>query len=91
MENYFEALTTQQTIAGLIHNLNTPLNLILIYAQQLQGRYPEDQDLQKIIDAGLRIDSQLKDTMQALLDRLNPESESIDNNQHLANKPNQGT
>ena len=78
MENRFETLTTQHIIAGLIHNLNTPLNLILGYAQQLQGSYPGDPALQKIVDAGLRIDSQLNGTMQAIHNRLSQKTECFE-------------
>lgn len=77
MNSRFEALNMHRLIAGLTHNLNTPLNLILGYAQQLQKTYPEDPYLQKIIDAGLRIDQQLNDTSQALQTRLIQKTESI--------------
>lgn len=78
MENRFEALTLRQILAGLKHNLNTPLNLILGYAQQLQGSYPENPGLQKIIDAGLKIDKQLTDCRDEVQARLFQDSETFD-------------
>lgn len=78
MEPRFETLTMRHILEGLNHNLNTPLNLILGYAQHLQGSYPGDPYLQKIIDAGLKIDHQLSNLMQAVHARLFQETESFE-------------
>lgn len=78
MDPRFKTLTMRHLLTGLIHNLNTPLNLILGYAQQLQRAYPDETGLQKIIDAGLRIDHQLNNANGALQVRLFQNTQNFD-------------
>lgn len=61
-----DLLRTSRTdlINGLAHNINTPLNLILGFAQQAQSANPQLEQLQKIINAGLRIDDILTQTIK---------------------------
>ncbi|MCD4817992.1 MAG: hypothetical protein K8S23_04830 [Candidatus Cloacimonetes bacterium] len=47
-------------IEGLIHNLNTPLNTIVGYAQILKYKYPKSKEIEKITKAARKIDDQLK-------------------------------
>jgi signal transduction histidine kinase len=56
--------TRTDLINGLAHNINTPLNLILGFAQQAQSANPQLDQLQKIINAGLRIDDILNQTIK---------------------------
>jgi signal transduction histidine kinase len=55
-----ETLSMHRILEGLIHNINTPLNVIIGYAQQLQKQYPEIASLDKIKQAGLEIDDMVK-------------------------------
>jgi signal transduction histidine kinase len=61
-----DLLRTSRTdlINGLAHNINTPLNLILGFAQQAQSANPQLEQLQKIFNAGLRIDDILTQTIK---------------------------
>jgi signal transduction histidine kinase len=47
-------------LEGIIHNLNSPLNTILGYAQILRNRNPELKAVEKIYQAGLEIDKEFK-------------------------------
>ncbi|MDY6915017.1 MAG: HAMP domain-containing sensor histidine kinase [Candidatus Cloacimonadota bacterium] len=47
-------------LEGIVHNLNSPLNTILGYAQILQNKYPQNNKLEKIYQAGLKIDNEFK-------------------------------
>jgi signal transduction histidine kinase len=47
-------------LEGVIHNLNSPLNTILGYAQILRNRNPELKAVEKIYQAGLEIDKEFK-------------------------------
>lgn len=51
-----ETLAVYQALEGLIHNINTPLNVILGYSQQLKKQHPEINGLEDITKAGLQID-----------------------------------
>ncbi len=58
---------TEAVLEGLIHNLRTPLNLILGYAQKLE----QPSDLaRRIYEAGIRLDDLLQETWEALQTRL---------------------
>lgn len=47
-------------LEGIIHNLNSPLNTVLGYAQILRNSNPELKGVKKIYQAGINIDSGLK-------------------------------
>ncbi len=51
-------------LEGLIHNIRTPLNLILGYAQQLQ-KQGDNAYLERILQAGVTIDDLLQSTWEA--------------------------
>lgn len=58
---------SEAVLEGLIHNLRTPLNLILGYAQKLE----QPNDLaRKIYEAGIKLDDLLQETWEALQTRL---------------------
>ncbi|KQC11803.1 MAG: hypothetical protein APR54_02750 [Candidatus Cloacimonas sp. SDB] len=42
-------------IEGIIHNINSPLNTVLGYAQLMKKNLPENEDLEKIIQGGKSI------------------------------------
>ncbi|MBM4398713.1 MAG: hypothetical protein FJ041_00055 [Candidatus Cloacimonetes bacterium] len=52
-----ETATFQSVLDGLIHNVNTHLNIILGYSQQLAKQYPDIEKLIVINEAGLQIDN----------------------------------
>jgi len=65
-----DTIVFRKVLEGLIHNVNTPLNLILGYVQHLQKKHPELEYLDKIFDAGLQIDDLLNQTHRNVLHRL---------------------
>lgn len=73
-----EQLYFKHILEGLIHNLNSPLNLILGFAQQLQKSNPELEKLHRILDAGLGMDDILRKTYLSFLNRINPEKQDLD-------------
>ncbi|MDD2228233.1 MAG: histidine kinase dimerization/phospho-acceptor domain-containing protein [Candidatus Cloacimonetes bacterium] len=68
-------------LEGMIHNIRTPLNLILGYAQQLQkeGNSPY---LERIYQAGIKIDDIMQGTWEAIEQR-NPQIDRICLNEWL--------
>ncbi len=48
-------------LEGFAHNAAGPLNIILGYIQILQSKYPEEKGFEKIWNAGLELDRELKD------------------------------
>ncbi|MCB5259614.1 MAG: hypothetical protein PHY41_00365 [Candidatus Cloacimonetes bacterium] len=62
-------IPVQKVLEGLIHNLNNPLNLILAYSHRLKKDHPELTELDKIYDAGIKIDDLLKELYQLLIDK----------------------
>lgn len=67
MKEKLQAILIKEIVAGLAHNINTPLNLILGYAQQMQTKGFNPDHLQKILDAGFKIDSILSGTQQGIM------------------------
>jgi len=51
-------------VEGVVHNINSPLNSILGFAQLLKKNLPENDDLQKIIHAGRNISLQVKSLLR---------------------------
>jgi signal transduction histidine kinase len=51
-------------LEGLIHNIRTPLNLILGYAQQMQ-KQTDNPYLERIYQAGIKIDDLMQGTWEA--------------------------
>ncbi len=47
-------------VEGIVHNLNSPLNTILGYAQLMKKVYPDNQDIDKIIASGKVISQDVK-------------------------------
>jgi len=64
-----ELISFRVILEGLIHNINTPLNLILGYVQQKQGTEPDCEILSKIYTAGLKIDNILKNAYKNVIQR----------------------
>lgn len=73
MKQDLQSLLVTEIISGLAHNINTPLNLILGYTQQLQAHPEAIGFLDKILESGLKID----DTLRACLDNLTARKNSI--------------
>jgi light-regulated signal transduction histidine kinase (bacteriophytochrome) len=63
-----ENIALKHILEGLIHNLNNPLNLVLGYAQRIKQEQPENQDAEKIYQAGIRMDDILRDISAKLWD-----------------------
>ena len=51
-------------VEGVVHNINSPLNSILGFAQLLKKNFPDNDDLQKIIHAGKNISLQVKSLLR---------------------------
>jgi hypothetical protein len=62
-------------LEGLIHNIRTPLNLILGYAQQMQ-KQTDNPYLERIYQAGIKIDDLMQGTWEAF-EKRNPEVAKI--------------
>jgi signal transduction histidine kinase len=75
-ELQLETLAVYQALEGLIHNINTPLNVILGYSQQLRKQHPEISGLEDITKAGLQIDDLVQSMSGQLAQRffLEPDS-----------------
>jgi signal transduction histidine kinase len=65
-------------LEGLIHNINTPLNLILGYAYQLQKHHPDLPQVQKIYDAGIQLDDMVHNCLKQINLRTDIEMQPID-------------
>ncbi len=63
-------LALHKVLEGLIHNINTPLNLILGYSQQLKKQHPELAQIDKIYQAGLAIDDLIQSCARNIIMRL---------------------
>lgn len=55
-------------VQGIIHNLNTPLNSVIGFAQLLHEDHPEDRDLQKIIASAKSMSLIIKQLLQKTKD-----------------------
>lgn len=64
-----DIIAAKHIIEGLIHNLNNPLNLILGFAQKLKKSHPDEKDINIIYDAGIKMNSQLKELSASLYAR----------------------
>ncbi|MDY6915550.1 MAG: ATP-binding protein, partial [Candidatus Cloacimonadota bacterium] len=51
-------------VEGIVHNINSPLNSILGYAQLLRKEIGDNDDLEKIIKAGKNISHQVKELLR---------------------------
>jgi signal transduction histidine kinase len=76
-------LAMQKVLEGLIHNINTPLNLILGYSQQLKKQHPDIAHLDRIYEAGLLIDDLMQSCARNIIQRLGREKESFELNTWL--------
>ncbi|MCF7859015.1 MAG: GHKL domain-containing protein [Candidatus Cloacimonetes bacterium] len=63
-------------IEGIVHNINSPLNTILGYAQLIKKNQKENTDIDRIIDAGKNI----AQTVKGLLTKVKQSNISIDRN-----------
>lgn len=59
-------------IQGIVHNLNSPLNSVLGYAQLLKEEYPDNNDALKIIEAA----KSMSQTIKSLLSKIKKDSYS---------------
>lgn len=73
-----QSLALHKVLEGLIHNINTPLNLILGYSQQLKKQYPDVQQLDRIYQAGLQIDDLVRSCTRNMIQRLGKDKRSFD-------------
>lgn len=78
-----QSLALHKVLEGLIHNINTPLNLILGYSQQLIKQYPDIANLEKIYQAGLTIDDLMQSCARNIIQRLGRTTNCFDINQWL--------
>jgi hypothetical protein len=85
-EKQLETLSVLRVLEGLIHNINTPLNVIIGYSQQLKKQYPEIKYLDSITDAGLQIDDLVQVCSGQLAQKLVSCECSIDLKQWLQNE-----
>ena len=53
-------------VEGVVHNINSPLSSILGYAQLLKNQYPDNQDLDKIITAGITLSRTVKTLLKKI-------------------------
>jgi signal transduction histidine kinase len=81
-----EALSLHHVLEGLVHNINTPLNIIIGYSQQLKKQYPDIKYLEKITEAGLEIDDLVKACSEAFVNRTDSTEETFGLNQWLENE-----
>ncbi len=81
-----EKLYFRHILEGLIHNINTPLNLILGLSQQLQKQHPEIENIKKILNAGLQIDDVLQASYHSFLTNMRGEPEVFDLGSWLDNE-----
>lgn len=81
-----EKLYFRHILEGLIHNINTPLNLILGLSQQLQKQHPEIEVSSKILKAGLHIDDVLHASYQGFLATMRGEEEEFELSVWLENE-----
>ena len=65
-----EALSMYKVLDGLIHNINTPLNVVIGYSQQLKKQFPEIAYLESITDAGIHIDDLVQSCSRQLIQRI---------------------
>jgi signal transduction histidine kinase len=86
MQSTVETLSMYKVLEGLIHNINTPLNVIIGYSQQLKKQYPEITTLDSITEAGLKIDDLVSASSRHIVQRLNSERVTFDLNQWLADE-----
>ncbi len=69
-DQYRNELTSFRVILeGLIHNINTPLNLVMGYVQKKQKQDPECEILGRIYDAALKIDDILQRSYKNVIHR----------------------
>lgn len=62
-------ILTRHIMEGLIHNLNNPLNLILGYSHILRKAQPDNAEIAKIYQAGIRMDEVLKELYNRISER----------------------
>jgi len=73
MDVRLEALSMYRVLDGLIHNINTPLNIIIGYSQQLKKQYPEIANLESITEAGIQIDDLVQACSRQYISRVQSE------------------
>jgi signal transduction histidine kinase len=81
-----ETLSMHRILEGLIHNINTPLNVIIGYAQQLQKQYPEIASLDKIKQAGLEIDDMIKLCSDEFVNRMDVSNREFELNKWMSDE-----
>lgn len=81
-----EALSMFKVLDGLIHNINTPLNVIIGYSQQLKKQYPEIAYLESITDAGIQIDDLVQACSRQYVTRMQNEIRKFELGSWLADE-----
>jgi len=72
-----DSILMRHILEGLIHNLNTPLNLILGYSHILRKAQPDSMEADNIYQAGIRMDEVLKDLYERISERAFNVSEEV--------------
>ncbi len=86
VQSLLETLSMYKVLEGLIHNVNTPLNVIIGYSQQLKKQYPNIPNLESITEAGLQIDDLVQSCSRQLVYRLTNDRQSYDLRQWLGDE-----
>ena len=55
-------------VQGIVHNLNSPLNSVIGFAQLLADDYPENKDIKKIINTARTMSGTIKTLLQKTID-----------------------
>jgi TPP-dependent 2-oxoacid decarboxylase len=76
-EIMIETIAMRKVLEGLIHNVNSQLNIILGYSQQLAKQYPELIKLNTIYEAGLEIDNLMQSCTQNLNQRIQHKHQDV--------------
>lgn len=72
-----ETIAMRKVLEGLIHNVNSHLNIILGYAQQLAKQNPEMIKLNTIYEAGLQIDNLMQSCANNLDQRIKSQQDEL--------------
>lgn len=71
-------ILAKRIFEGLVHNLNTPLNIVLGFSSRLKKKHPELIEAERIYNAALEMDRQLKELTEHLYQRSFATRQEID-------------
>lgn len=78
-----DTIALNKILEGLIHNINTPLNIIIGYSQHLKKQHPELEALDKIKEAGLQIDDFIQSCQRVAIQKCFSNNTTLELNQWL--------